>query len=77
MWDEDHRLFTRAGIDTLNDVPGPLAPLPPNGTRLLFLLDHTTAPARPTAHATVTDLLTGQDEPITPDPLGVAVPRVQ
>ncbi|MEY9485511.1 hypothetical protein RKD26_001305 [Streptomyces calvus] len=72
---------------TTASAPTPATPaetagrVTPNGTRLLFLLDHTTAPDRPTAHATVTDLLTGrrtgQGAPLTPDPLGVAVPRIQ
>lgn len=53
----------------------------PDGTRLLFLLNHTTRPVRPTAHAAATDLLTGkpvaQGEPLALDPLGVAVLRLQ
>ncbi|MGC0328952.1 beta-galactosidase [Streptomyces sp. SAI-170] len=52
----------------------------PDGTRLLFLLNHTPHPARLTAHAPATDLLTGKhverDEPLTLDPLGVAVLRL-
>ncbi|MFF7484819.1 beta-galactosidase [Streptomyces luteogriseus] len=49
----------------------------PDGTRLLFLLNHAPEPARLTAHATVTDLLTGKrtgrGEPLELDPLGVAI----
>lgn len=117
VWDEDHRLFTRAGIDTLtvgvfswsltqpaedtydftvldrvlarHGLLGPYAGHPgletaarvaPDGTRLLFLLNHSTEPARPTARDTVTDLLTGKrterGEPLGLDPLGVAVLRL-
>lgn len=53
----------------------------PDGTRLLFLLNHAPAPARLTAHTTATDLLTGkraeQGEPLTLDPLGTAILRIQ
>ena len=53
----------------------------PDGTRLLFLLNHSTEPARPTARDTVTDLLTGKrterGEPLGLDPLGVAVLRLE
>lgn len=49
----------------------------PDGTRLLFLLNHAPEPAHLTAHATATDLLTGkrldQGEPLVLDPLGVAI----
>ncbi|MDX3246477.1 beta-galactosidase [Streptomyces sp. ME18-1-4] len=53
----------------------------PDGTRLLFLLNHAPETARLTAHATATDLLTGkrseQGAPLTLDPLGVAILRLQ
>ncbi|MFI6207714.1 beta-galactosidase [Streptomyces sp. NPDC051041] len=53
----------------------------PDGTRLLFLLNHAPEPARLTAHAAGTDLLTGErveaHAPLTLDPLGVVVLRVQ
>ncbi|GAA3496526.1 hypothetical protein GCM10019016_036270 [Streptomyces prasinosporus] len=49
----------------------------PDGTRLLFLLNHAPGPARLTAPAPAVDLLTGRDEPFTLDPLGVAVLRLQ
>ncbi|MEU6253496.1 beta-galactosidase [Streptomyces sp. NPDC047043] len=53
----------------------------PDGTRLLFLLNHAQEPARLTAHATATELLTGKQveaqDPLTLDPLGVAVLRLQ
>ncbi|GAA2426539.1 beta-galactosidase [Streptomyces glaucus] len=53
----------------------------PDGTRLLFLLNHAPGPARLTAHAAGTDLLTGRrveaHVPLTLDPLGVVVLRVQ
>ncbi|MFJ8047298.1 beta-galactosidase [Streptomyces luteogriseus] len=49
----------------------------PDGTRLLFLLNHAPEPARLTAHTTATDLLTGkrvhEGEPLVLDPLGVAI----
>ncbi|MGW6904423.1 beta-galactosidase [Streptomyces sp. NPDC054940] len=49
----------------------------PDGTRLLFLLNHAPEPAHLTAHTTAIDLLTGkrteEGEPLTLDPLGVAV----
>ncbi|SDP64136.1 beta-galactosidase [Streptomyces sp. cf386] len=49
----------------------------PDGTRLLFLLNHAPEPARLTAHSTAIDLLTGkrteEGEPLTLDPLGVAI----
>ncbi|MFG3246370.1 beta-galactosidase [Streptomyces sp. NPDC048187] len=52
----------------------------PDGTRLLFLLNHAPEPARLTAHATATDLLTGKradrGAPFTLDPHGVAVLRI-
>ncbi|MFH9890214.1 beta-galactosidase [Streptomyces luteogriseus] len=69
-----------------HDLLGPYAAHPavetatrvaPDGTRLLFLLNHAPEPARLTAHATVTDLLTGKrtgrGEPLELDPLGVAI----
>lgn len=53
----------------------------PDGTRLLFLLNHTPEPAHLTAHTTATDLLTGKrtekGEPLTLDPLGTAILRIQ
>jgi len=53
----------------------------PDGTRLLFLLNHSPQPAGLTAHTTATDLLTGKKvqagAPLTLDPLGVAVLRAQ
>ena len=73
-------------ILTRHDLLGPYADHPavetatrvaPDGTRLLFLLNHAPEPARLTAHATATDLLTGKrvDEgaPLVLDPLGVAI----
>ncbi|WP_406496062.1 beta-galactosidase [Streptomyces sp. NBC_01604] len=73
-----------------HDLLGPYADQPgletatrvaPDGTVLLFLLNHTTDPAHLTAHATATDLLTGkrveQGEPLTLDPLGTAILRIQ
>ncbi|MFF7039955.1 beta-galactosidase [Streptomyces massasporeus] len=49
----------------------------PDGTRLLFLLNHSPEPARLSAHTTATDLLTGkrvdQGEPLVLDPFGVAI----
>ncbi|GAA2768392.1 beta-galactosidase [Streptomyces paradoxus] len=73
-------------ILTRHDLLGPYAGHPavetatrvaPDGTRLLFLLNHASEPARLTAHATATDLLTGkrldQGEPLVLDPLGVAI----
>ena len=78
------RILTRHGL------LGPYADHPtvetahrvaPDGTRLLFLLNHAQEPAQLTAHATATDLLTGKQiearDPLTLDPLGVAVLRVQ
>ncbi|MGA5897148.1 beta-galactosidase [Streptomyces venetus] len=75
-----HRILAR------HDLLGPYAGHPavetatrvaPDGTRLLFLLNHAPEPAHLTAHATATDLLTGkrvdQGEPLVLDPLGVAV----
>ncbi|QWB22462.1 MULTISPECIES: beta-galactosidase [Streptomyces] len=81
------------GVDTVvrrilarHDLLGPYADHPavetatrvaPDGTRLLFLLNHAPEPARLTAHSTATDLLTGkrvdQGEPLVLDPLGVAI----
>ncbi|MEU0943167.1 beta-galactosidase [Streptomyces canus] len=53
----------------------------PDGTRLRFLLNHTAAPVELTAHDTATDLLTGKrteaGDPLTLDPRGVAVLRLQ
>jgi beta-galactosidase len=53
----------------------------PDGTRLLFLLNHGTEPAPLTAHATATDLLTGkrveEGEPLTLDPLATVILRIQ
>jgi len=53
----------------------------PDGTRLLFLLNHTAESAHLTAHTTATDLLTGKQTeagaPLTLDPRGVAVLRLQ
>ncbi|WP_330263858.1 beta-galactosidase [Streptomyces griseorubiginosus] len=53
----------------------------PDGTRLLFLLNHTDAATELTAHATATDLLTGKQTeagaPLVLDPRGVAVLRLQ
>ncbi|MFI6855265.1 beta-galactosidase [Streptomyces sp. NPDC050416] len=69
-----------------HDLLGPYADHPaveaatrvtPDGTPLLFLLNHAPEPARLTAHATTTDLLTGkrvdQGDPLVLDPLGVAI----
>ncbi|MFJ4978553.1 beta-galactosidase [Streptomyces coeruleorubidus] len=69
-----------------HDLLGPYADHPavetatrvtPDGTPLLFLLNHAPEPARLTAHTTATDLLTGkrveQGEPLVLDPLGVAI----
>ncbi|KKD06183.1 beta-galactosidase [Streptomyces sp. WM6386] len=73
-----------------HDLLGPYADHPgvetatriaPDGTRLLFLLNHTPEPARLTAHTTATDLLTGKriekGEPLTLDPLDTAVLRIR
>ncbi|MEH0514946.1 beta-galactosidase [Streptomyces sp. B21-106] len=53
----------------------------PDGARLLFLLNHGAEPARLTAHAAATDLLTGKrhdrGEALVLDPRGVAVLRLQ
>ncbi|MFJ9151598.1 beta-galactosidase [Streptomyces sp. NPDC102270] len=53
----------------------------PDGSRLLFLLNHAEEPVELTAHATATDLLTGKrteaGAPLTLDPRGVAVLRLQ
>ncbi|GAA2896232.1 MULTISPECIES: beta-galactosidase [Streptomyces] len=69
-----------------HDLLGPYAGHPavetatrvaPDGTRLLFLLNHAPEPAHLIAHTTATDLLTGkrvdQGEPLVLDPLGVAI----
>ncbi|GAA4041392.1 beta-galactosidase [Streptomyces shaanxiensis] len=73
-----------------HDLLGPYADHPaletatrvsPDGTSLLFLLNHTLEPAPLTAHTTATDLLTGkrveEGEPLTLDPLGTAILQVQ
>ncbi|WCE00155.1 beta-galactosidase [Streptomyces sp. HUAS 31] len=87
----------RPGVDRIvrrilarHDLLGPCADRPtvetatrvaPDGTRLLFLLNHAPEPARFTAHATGTDLLTGKrvekGEQLTLDPLGTLVLRIQ
>ncbi|GAB2717690.1 beta-galactosidase [Streptomyces bullii] len=77
-------------ILTRHDLLGPYAGHPavetanrvtPDGRRLLFLLNHAAEPAGLTAHTTATDLLTGErierHDPLTLDPLGVAVLRIQ
>ncbi|MGW7494423.1 beta-galactosidase trimerization domain-containing protein [Streptomyces luteogriseus] len=76
----------RPGRSPGRDLLGPCADHPavetatrvaPDGTRLFFLLNHAPEPTRLTAHATVTDLLTGkrtgQGELPQLDPLGVAI----
>ncbi|AZQ38123.1 beta-galactosidase [Streptomyces cyaneochromogenes] len=73
-----------------HDLLGPYADHPeletatrvsPDGTSLLFLLNHTPEPAHLTAHTTATDLLTGkrveEGEPLTLDPLGTAILRTR
>lgn len=73
-------------ILTRHDLLGPYAGHPavetatrvaPDGTRLLFLLNHSPEPVHLTAHTTATDLLTGkrvdQGEPLVLDPCGVAI----
>ncbi|MGF0169558.1 beta-galactosidase [Streptomyces sp. Marseille-Q5077] len=73
-----------------HDLLGPYADRPtvetatrvaPDGTPLLFLLNHAPEPAHLTAHTTATDLLTGkwveEGEPLTLDPLGTVVLRIQ
>ncbi|MET9580037.1 beta-galactosidase [Streptomyces massasporeus] len=73
-------------ILTRHDLLGPYADHPavetatrvaPDGTRLLFLLNHSPEPARLTARTTATDLLTGkrvdQGETLVLDPFGVAI----
>ncbi|MFB6848734.1 beta-galactosidase [Streptomyces sp. NPDC056373] len=73
-------------ILTRHDLLGPYAGHPavetanrvaPDGTRLLFLLNHAPQPAHLTAFGTATDLLTGkrvaEGEPLVLDPLGVAI----
>ncbi|MFF0011746.1 beta-galactosidase [Streptomyces sp. NPDC005374] len=73
-----------------HDLVGPYAGLEgletatrvaPDGTRLLFLLNHTAEPVELTAQVTGTDLLTGKrteaGAPLTLDPRGVAVLRPQ
>jgi beta-galactosidase len=63
-----------AGLETATRVTA-------DGTRLLFLLNHAPDPAHLTAHTTATDLLTGkrveEGEPLTLDPLGTAILRLQ
>lgn len=53
----------------------------PDGTRLLFLLNHAAEPTPLPAHTAATDLLTGkrleQGDVLTLDPLGVALLRLQ
>ncbi|MFK4101231.1 beta-galactosidase [Streptomyces sp. NPDC019531] len=53
----------------------------PDGTRLLFLLNHMAVAAELTVHETATDLLTGKQTeagaPLTLDPRGVAILRRQ
>ncbi|MFI8533676.1 beta-galactosidase [Streptomyces aquilus] len=76
-------------ILTRHDLLGPYADHPavetatrvaPDGTRILFVLNHATEAAHLTAPATVTDLLTGKraekGAPLALDPLGVAVLRL-
>ncbi|NNN32966.1 beta-galactosidase [Streptomyces sp. S3(2020)] len=71
-----------------HDLLGPYADHPgvetatritPDGTRLLFLLNHTPEPAHLTARTTATDLLTGkrteEGDPLTLDPLGTVILR--
>ncbi|WP_406179582.1 beta-galactosidase [Streptomyces canus] len=57
------------------------ARIAPDGTRLLFLLNHSAQSAGLTAHTTATDLLSGKKveagDPLPLDPLGVAVLRAQ
>ncbi|MEU6470260.1 beta-galactosidase [Streptomyces massasporeus] len=73
-------------ILTRHDLLGPYAGhsavetatrVAPDGTRLLFLLNHSPEPAHLTAHTAATDLLTGkrvdQGEPLVLDPCGVAI----
>ncbi|OPG05909.1 beta-galactosidase [Streptomyces sp. GKU 895] len=72
-----------------HDLLGPYADHPavetatrvtPDGTHILFVLNHVTEAAHLTAPAGVTDLLTGkrteQGDPLSLDPLGVAVLRL-
>jgi beta-galactosidase len=88
--------LAQSGVDEVvrrvlarHDLIGPYADHPavetatrvtPDGTRLLFLLNHAPEPAHLTAHTTATDLLTGkrteEGESLTLDPLGVAVLRI-
>ncbi|MFF5366911.1 beta-galactosidase [Streptomyces sp. NPDC013187] len=71
---------------TRHDLLGPYADHPavetasrvtPDGTRLLFLLNHACEPAHLTALGTATDLLSGKrvdgGQPLVLDPLGVAI----
>jgi beta-galactosidase len=64
----------RPGLETATRVA-------PDGTRLLFLLNHTAEPAHLKAHATATDLLTGkrveEGAPLSLEPLGTAILRIQ
>ncbi|MYW62747.1 beta-galactosidase [Streptomyces sp. SID8379] len=63
-----------AGVETAHRVA-------PDGTRLLFLLNHTSVPVQLAAHAAATDALTGKryepGEPLALAPLGVALLRLQ
>jgi beta-galactosidase len=63
-----------AGVETANRTT-------PDGTRLLFLLNHTDGKAELKAHTAATDLLTGHrteaGAPFALDPRGVAVLRLQ
>ncbi|EDY56093.1 MULTISPECIES: beta-galactosidase [Streptomyces] len=63
-----------AGVETANRTT-------PDGTRLLFLLNHTDRTAELKAHIAATDLLTGKrteaGAPFALDPRGVAVLRLQ
>jgi beta-galactosidase len=64
----------RRGVETAHRVA-------PDGTRLLFLLNHTAETVHLTAHASGTDLLTGKrverDDALPLDPLGVVVLRLR
>jgi beta-galactosidase len=73
-----------------HDLLGPYADHPtvetatriaPDGTRLLFLLNHAPESAHLIAHTTATDLLTGkraeEGQSLTLEPLGTAILRIQ
>ncbi|WP_328438013.1 beta-galactosidase [Streptomyces sp. NBC_00444] len=73
-----------------HDLLGPYADHPsvetatriaPDGTGLLFLLNHAPEPAHLIAHTTATDLLTGkrveEGQSLTLEPLGTAILRIQ